>query len=313
MLKTYHGSCHCGAVRFEAELDLDQPTYRCNCSICRRTRFWPAVAREGGLRAAQRRAGADAVPVQPRKNQHYFCRHCGVRPFGIGTDTPIGRMYGVNLGCLEGVSEEELSRLNDHLCGRAERPVAGRTGLLQPPLTRMKTALPLPEVYALLEPGPVLLLSTAHRGQRNVMTHVLAFDAGVRAAAGGLRGQRPQPVAPAAARQRRMRAEHPHRRRSPTGGRLRQQPRHRTRQVQPLRAGHEPGAAGGRAAARRLLRQPGVQGRRHRHGAQVRLLRARGRRRLGRPESEESAHAAPPRLRALHGRRQDDPLPSKMR
>ena len=34
----------------------------------------------------------------------------------------------------------------------------------------MKTALPLPEVYALLEPGPVLLLSTAHRGQRNVMT-----------------------------------------------------------------------------------------------------------------------------------------------
>jgi flavin reductase (DIM6/NTAB) family NADH-FMN oxidoreductase RutF len=34
----------------------------------------------------------------------------------------------------------------------------------------MKTALPLPQVYALLEPGPVLLLSTAHRGRRNVMT-----------------------------------------------------------------------------------------------------------------------------------------------
>jgi flavin reductase (DIM6/NTAB) family NADH-FMN oxidoreductase RutF len=34
----------------------------------------------------------------------------------------------------------------------------------------VKTALPLPEVYALLEPGPVLLLSTAHRSRRNVMT-----------------------------------------------------------------------------------------------------------------------------------------------
>jgi hypothetical protein len=38
------GSCHCGAVRFEADLDLEQSSYRCNCSICRRNRFWPAVA-----------------------------------------------------------------------------------------------------------------------------------------------------------------------------------------------------------------------------------------------------------------------------
>ena len=45
------------------------------------------------------------------KNQHYFCRHCGVRPFGVGTETPVGKMIGVNLGCLEGVSDEELSRI----------------------------------------------------------------------------------------------------------------------------------------------------------------------------------------------------------
>jgi hypothetical protein len=36
---------------------------------------------------------------------------CGVRAFGIGTETPIGRMYGINIGCLEGISEEDLSRL----------------------------------------------------------------------------------------------------------------------------------------------------------------------------------------------------------
>ena len=29
----------------------------------------------------------------------------------MGTETPIGKMYGINLGCLAGVSEEELSRL----------------------------------------------------------------------------------------------------------------------------------------------------------------------------------------------------------
>jgi len=34
-----------------------------------------------------------------------------VRAFGIGTETPIGRMYGVNLGCLTDVTDEELSRV----------------------------------------------------------------------------------------------------------------------------------------------------------------------------------------------------------
>jgi flavin reductase (DIM6/NTAB) family NADH-FMN oxidoreductase RutF len=32
-----------------------------------------------------------------------------------------------------------------------------------------KSSLPLGEVYRLLEPGPVVLLTTAHRGERNVM------------------------------------------------------------------------------------------------------------------------------------------------
>ncbi|MET0167999.1 MAG: GFA family protein, partial [Vicinamibacterales bacterium] len=111
MLKTYRGSCHCGAVRFEADLDLTQDTYRCNCSICRRTRFWPAVAREGAFRLL---AGEDELIqylFNTRKNQHYFCKHCGVRAFGVGTETPMGKMYGVNLGCLEGVSEETLSKI----------------------------------------------------------------------------------------------------------------------------------------------------------------------------------------------------------
>ena len=111
MLKTYRGSCHCGAVTFEADLDFTQTTYRCNCSICRRTRFWPAVAREDGFRLLSGEGALTQYLFNTRKNQHYFCKHCGVRSFGIGTETPIGKMYGVNVGCLEGVSEEELSRL----------------------------------------------------------------------------------------------------------------------------------------------------------------------------------------------------------
>lgn len=122
MLETYQGSCHCGAVRFEADLDLDQPTYRCNCSICRRTRFWPAVAREGGFRLLSGTGELTKYLFHTGKNEHWFCRHCGVRPFGIGTDTPIGRMYGVNLGCLDALGDEDLARLTIvYIDGRNDR------------------------------------------------------------------------------------------------------------------------------------------------------------------------------------------------
>ena len=124
--RTYHGSCHCGAVRFEADLDLAQPTYRCNCSICRRTRFWPAVAREDGFRLLSGQETLTQYLFNTRRNEHWFCRVCGVRAFGIGNDTPIGRMIGVNLGCLEDVTEQELAGLSityvDGINDRLEAP-----------------------------------------------------------------------------------------------------------------------------------------------------------------------------------------------
>lgn len=122
MLKTYRGSCHCGAVTFEADLDLAQRSYRCNCSICRRTRFWAAVATPEGFRLLSGEDDLTPYLFNTRKNQHHFCRHCGVRAFGIGTETPVGTMYGVNLGCLEGVSEDELSRIPiTHVDGMHDR------------------------------------------------------------------------------------------------------------------------------------------------------------------------------------------------
>lgn len=111
MLTTYRGSCHCGAIRFEADLDLGEGTFRCNCAICRRTRFWVAVARPEAFRLLAGEAQMTEYLFNSRKNQHFFCRHCGVRPFGVGNETPIGKMIGVNVGCLEGLSEESLSKL----------------------------------------------------------------------------------------------------------------------------------------------------------------------------------------------------------
>lgn len=109
MLQTYRGSCHCGAVRFEADLDLTQPSFRCNCSICRRTRFWAAVARPEGFRLLAGKADLTRYVFNTLKNEHFFCKHCGVRAFGVGNDTPVGKMYGVNLGCLDDLTDEQLA------------------------------------------------------------------------------------------------------------------------------------------------------------------------------------------------------------
>ena len=124
MLKTYRGSCHCGTVKFEADLDLTQTSYRCNCSICRRTRFWVAVARPEDFRLLSGEGELTKYVFNTRKN-HYFCRHCGVRAFGVGNETPIGKMYGVNLGCLDDVPDEELARIPiTYVDGRNDRMTA---------------------------------------------------------------------------------------------------------------------------------------------------------------------------------------------
>ena len=111
MKKTYIGSCHCGAVRFEADIDLSEGTYKCNCSICTKTRFWPAVIQSDAFRLLAGEAELTEYLFHSRKNRHLFCRHCGVRSFGIG-DSPEsgGKVYGVNVMCLDNVDIDELVR-----------------------------------------------------------------------------------------------------------------------------------------------------------------------------------------------------------
>jgi hypothetical protein len=110
MLQTYRATCHCGNAVIEADLDLAQSSYRCNCSVCRRTRFWSAVAAPESFRMLSGESELTRYVFAQQKNHHCFCKQCGVRVFGIGNDTPIGKMYGINIGCLENVTEELLSK-----------------------------------------------------------------------------------------------------------------------------------------------------------------------------------------------------------
>jgi hypothetical protein len=115
MKKTYTGSCHCGAIAYECELDLAAGTSRCNCTFCTKSRFWFAIARPTELRVLR---GGDAladyqhVPAgksEPFLHLH-FCRVCGVRPFTKGGHLPAlgGEFYAINVATLD-VPAEELA------------------------------------------------------------------------------------------------------------------------------------------------------------------------------------------------------------
>ena len=107
-MKTYHGSCHCGQVRFEADIDLGSATIRCNCSICAKLRLWSAIVKPEAFKLLAGDSELSQYQFLGKTEQHLFCRHCGVRPFGIGHSPRWGKFYAVNLACLDDVTPEEL-------------------------------------------------------------------------------------------------------------------------------------------------------------------------------------------------------------
>jgi hypothetical protein len=115
--RQYHGSCHCGAVRFSVIVDLSAGVSQCNCTFCTKTKASKVYVSDEALTVL---SGTDALSdyrapgsAWPEGHiHHYFCRHCGIRGFSRGflNAPPVnGWFWGVNVNTLDDATPDEIA------------------------------------------------------------------------------------------------------------------------------------------------------------------------------------------------------------
>lgn len=112
MKHTFHGSCHCKAITFEVDLDLDQGTAKCNCTFCWKQRMWNV----GQLQAQDFRllTGAENLSDYGKsgdwgESHHRFCSKCGIATHSHGRiDAMGGDFLTVHLASLDDLSVADL-------------------------------------------------------------------------------------------------------------------------------------------------------------------------------------------------------------
>ena len=93
------GGCHCGAVRFEAEVPEAVDVLDCNCSICAMTGFRHLMVPHGDFGLISGGEALTGYRFGTGAANHLFCSVCGVKSFYQPRSHP--EAWSVNLNTLD--------------------------------------------------------------------------------------------------------------------------------------------------------------------------------------------------------------------
>ena len=123
-VQVHVGGCQCGAVRFEARLDLREGATRCNCSVCTKRGSIGVNVKPSAFRILSGKEWVGEYRVEGSLNARCFCTRCGVQLHGYGHVPEIGGDFvSVNIACLDDVDLAEVPVL--HWDGRHDNWAAG--------------------------------------------------------------------------------------------------------------------------------------------------------------------------------------------
>jgi hypothetical protein len=115
-MEHYKGGCQCGAVAYEADIDLDK-TVTCNCSRCQRLGSVLAFTPRDNFTLLCGEDDLTEYLFNRKKIRHLFCRTCGIESFAYGQMPDGSPIAAVNVNCLEGVEPRSLQP--KHVDGRS--------------------------------------------------------------------------------------------------------------------------------------------------------------------------------------------------
>jgi hypothetical protein len=119
----HQGSCHCGAVRYEALLSLEGAS-KCNCSICVKLSSITGITKPDAFKLLAGEGSLSEYAWGNKTATRYFCKNCGVHCFARGYLDVLGGDYvALNVTTLDDVDPNTLAVV--HFDGRHNNWMAG--------------------------------------------------------------------------------------------------------------------------------------------------------------------------------------------